>query len=531
MASCGSQRNWFVHWMSIIGIGVGGVALILAVFVMRREGQWVHPRNLDAREAFSEGTIGTELLPLPVAAVLGDLVADRRHFAPLGPDAGDWIEQFGFLRADGTGGSGLPHGFTLSNYRPRSGAPSPVPFVGIGCATCHTSEIIRSDGSRFLVTGTGNASLNLFAWLDAVQAALLEKRDGAYIVTVDSIVAAYEKRSDRKLDFAEKQMTRLWLKEFRETLESGLPRFDDPFGHGQSLAPRVTPTGPGRTQPFRTLVRGVLNRPGNDMHVYTKIAAVYHEEWQEWAQVDGGVRGLNHRSALAVLAAGATLQNMQVPEIRSNIEKATDFIRTLSGPRFVEVFPETRLDVEAAARGERHYLEHCAKCHGRPGAGGAWLKGGRFGEVVPVAEIGTDPERVSFRHLDELPEKIYAYFPEKHPFKLQRDDIRTTGGYINKPLDSAFTRAPYLHNASVLTLAELINLKKRRTTFYRGRNMYDTVGVGLRSPDQPDAEHYFRFDTSVAGNSNAGHDYPWPYQAPDWNAAALRDLLEFLKTL
>jgi hypothetical protein len=56
-------------------------------------------------------------------------------------------------------------------------------------------------------------------------------------------------------------------------------------------------------------------------------------------------------------------------------------------------------------------------------------------------------------------------------------------GYVNAPMDGMFLRAPYLHNASVLTLAELINLKKRRDVFYRGHNGYDPIDVGYRSPE------------------------------------------------
>ena len=105
-----------------------------------------------------------------------------------------------------------------------------------------------------------------------------------------------------------------------------------------------------------------------------------------------------------------------------------------------------------------------------------------------------------------------------------------TRGYIAAPIESVFARAPYLHNASVLTLAELINLEPRRDVFYRGRNLYDPVAVGFVSPSAPDALRYFEFDTSRPGNSNAGHDYPWPYDSPDRDEAQLRDLLEFLRS-
>ena len=88
-----------------------------------------------------------------------------------------------------------------------------------------------------------------------------------------------------------------------------------------------------------------------------------------------------------------------------------------------------------------------------------------------------------------------------------------------------------MHNGSILTLAELINLKPRRDVFYRGNDLYDPIDVGLRGSDEPSARYYYQFDTRLQGNSNKGHDYPWPYKGRGWDENALTDLLEFLKTL
>jgi hypothetical protein len=177
----------------------------------------------------------------------------------------------------------------------------------------------------------------------------------------------------------------------------------------------------------------------------------------------------------------------------------------------------------------------CNACHGHP-ENGVWVAGDLQGAVIPWEEIKTDPERVTYRYYYRVPDRLASFFPPNHPFAFKREDLRpgpagTTKGYINAPIDSAFSRAPYLHNASVLTLAELINLRPRRAVFYRGRNSYDPVDVGLSTPDSPDAAHYFRLDTTLRGNSNKGHDYPWPYGSARWNREQLGDLLEYLKTL
>jgi hypothetical protein len=169
-----------------------------------------------------------------------------------------------------------------------------------------------------------------------------------------------------------------------------------------------------------------------------------------------------------------------------------------------------------------------------------WTNGPKTNEVVPLTEIKTDGERVEFRHYGELGDRLFALFPSKHPFHFSRDQIRpapgqennqSLRGYVNSPMDGIFLRAPYLHNASVLTLAELINLKKRRDVFYRGHNRYDVADVGFLSPDAPNREDYFKFDMAVTGNSNKGHDYPWAYDDPKRDVGDLTALLEYLKTL
>jgi hypothetical protein len=60
---------------------------------------------------------------------------------------------------------GLPIGFAVSNYRPGSGAPSPVAFVGFSCALCHSTRVRESDtDAGRIIYGPGSISLNLFAW-------------------------------------------------------------------------------------------------------------------------------------------------------------------------------------------------------------------------------------------------------------------------------------------------------------------------------------------------------------------------------
>jgi hypothetical protein len=324
--------TWVLRALCLLAI-VASAALLAATayLIQGREKTWLPsptPRageTADQRNlrAFFQGTIGTEVVPLPVLKVLPEICdfPDGRpsHFYPFGKAAGCWVEQFGFLPSTLSSelippdprAKDLPLGFTVSNYRPKSGAPSPVLFVGLACATCHTTRI-----NGKLVVGTGITSLNLFAWIDAFQAALRDER-----VTYHAVLTAYERNPDNPpLSLEEKGMIWLWLNGARAKQAEDVTKYDEPWGNGLSMLATSVPTGPCRTQPFRTLVRTLLQRPGADLKVYTKIAAVYQEGMDEWGQFDGGIHGLYPRSAGAALAAGATPQNLSLPEIADNVK-------------------------------------------------------------------------------------------------------------------------------------------------------------------------------------------------------------------
>ena len=113
------------------------------------EKSWTTKEPSTPHEYFLYGSTGTELMPLVVFQILPTLFPDQ--FQPDGKDKGDWIDQFGFVRGEPGVNEGLPLGINVSNYRPKSGAPSPVAFIGFNCAACHTARIRRSDNDDGLV--------------------------------------------------------------------------------------------------------------------------------------------------------------------------------------------------------------------------------------------------------------------------------------------------------------------------------------------------------------------------------------------
>jgi hypothetical protein len=527
------------RWFRPIQITAIILAIILLVatfgFVIW-ESTWVKTENRTLEQSFLYGMMGTEIMPLPVLQILPDLFPDQ--FQPAGAEAGDWVQQFGFNPGTPGVNEGLPLGFSLTNYRPKSGSPSPTQFVGVSCALCHSSIIKTSDSDPgVLVKGMGNVSLNFIAWVDAVRTIVLDEKR----MTPTTIATAYEAKYHKSLSLPDQLMIRVWLSTSRSLAKANVPKVDEPFSGEQLRDVTLMPNGPSRTQPFRNLIRSIMNRPATADKGYSKFPVLYDQKDHHWGQFDGSVGNQLTRSVLAAIATGATIDNLQIPDVATTVTKSIEYTLDLKGPKYLEVFPDATIDFTKAKRGEVVYGQHCSSCHGFSGKDSNWVKGDLQGEIIPIEDIKTDAERLNFRYYDVLADSLYTAFPKNHPLKQhplqpKREDLRPgplghTKGYINSPIESAFSHAPYLHNGSVSTLAELINLKPRRDVFYRGSNLYDSVDIGLVAPEQPDAKRYFKFDTHATGNSNQGHDYPWVYQGEGWDQKALEDLLEYLKTI
>jgi hypothetical protein len=514
-----------IRGLQIVAVVLTAVFLAAAVGFVILEKTWTGPEPTTPEQYFLYGSTGTELMPLPVFQVLPDLFPDQ--FQPAGKSAGDWIDQFGFIRGKEGVNEGLPLGINVSYHRPKSGAPTPVPFVGFNCAACHTARIRRSlAGDGPVIYGMGNPAIDLVAFGEAVKTSLLDEKR----LTLPIIASAYEAKYHKSLGVLDRLLIYVWLTGARKEIQAELPLRDWPRGGPELRNSSVLPSGPGRNEPMKETIRFLIDRTPSPDGGSSEIPSLYHQERREWAQYDGSVRDPLTRNSLAALGVGASVYNLRLPPLFHTLQQSYVYLKGLDGPRYTEIFSDQKIDAARAQRGRDVYIRYCGDCHGRPD-GNDWRKGKRQGDVVPPQEVGTDDARVAFRYYNESAQLIFDFFPDGHPLKPPRSDIRAGHGFINSPIEAAFSRAPYLHNGSIATLAELINLKPRRSVFYRGSNLYDPVDVGLLVPRQPETKNYFRYDTEVYGNGNRGHDYPWPYKGKGWNENELKDLLEHLKTL
>jgi len=102
------------------------------------------------------------------------------------------------------------------------------------------------------------------------------------------------------------------------------------------------------------------------------------------------------------------------------------------------------------------------------------------------------------------------------------EPARITFAYKGRPLNGIWATAPYLHNGSVPNLDELLKPAARRVKKFKiGSREFDPIHCGLRS-DQGD----FEFDTSLPGNSNAGHEYDKEFTDDE-----RLQLIEYMKSL
>lgn len=105
---------------------------------------------------------------------------------------------------------------------------------------------------------------------------------------------------------------------------------------------------------------------------------------------------------------------------------------------------------------------------------------------------------------------------------VQVQGATATPGYKARPLNGVWATAPYLHNGSVATLAELLKpVSKRKKLFHVGSLEFDLKNVGFVDDPQ-----FPVFDTAVEGNRNTGHEF-----GINLSRREKTDLIEYIKSL
>jgi hypothetical protein len=438
----------------------------------------------DITEHFKYGSIGTEDgvgLPYWIWRVLPQVFEDK---LPKRPGVG--YERIGFMSEPDRPPHSRPIG---TSYK-----PSRFARVGLNCATCHVGSYRDTPSSpRQIVAGMPANQMDLQGYANFLTACAQDPR-----FNYSTIMAAIRKENP-ELGWFDRFLYRFVI---RATKNGILDRARE-----NAWFNTRPPQGPGRVDTFNPY-KVLLKVPLDDTVGTADLPSLWNQRIRKgmWLHWDGNNNAVEERNKSAAIGAGATPDSLDL-ESMARIE---EWVLDLRPPSY----PASRINSTLAATGAGIYKQACASCHATDGAS--------IGTVTDISDIKTDDQRL--QSFNAALSTRMNTIGEGKPWRFSH--FRKTNGYANMPLDGVWLRAPYLHNGSVPDLRSLLFLEERPVTFYRAYDVYDWNRVGFVSSG-PDAERDgVRFDTTLKGNSNAGHLYGTTLPVPERLA-----LIEYLKTL
>ena len=384
------------------------------------------------------------------------------------------------------------------------------PRVAINCAMCHVTRIRTSVSSpQMLVTGGTSNTTSPQQYLRFLLACASDPRFTADVILGEIAknhkLSTYEQLIYRFVIIPQTRTALLQVKD-RESWMDKNPDWQR-----------------GRIDPFNPVKFRYLKQPIDGTIGNSKMMPLWNLGPREGANRAFHWDGLNTTLREVVISSavgdGTALKwadrdiarwDNTDGQNRSSLRRIQDYIARLQPPKY-----PLPIDAALSARGAAVYKTECASCHAPDGQ--------RTGTVIPLDEVGTDRHRLDMWTKGAA--DAYNGHTANYSWKLTH--FQKTAGYLSPPLDGLWLRAPYLHNGSVPTLADLLSPPGQRPTqFWRGYDLLDSVKVGFVS-DGPGAEAMqSHFDTNRPGNGNGGHTWGTTLSADDKRA-----LVEYMKTL
>lgn len=487
--------------IAVIGVGVTAAGLAL-LWRFTRDST---PYFASPVEHFKYGSIGAEPesgLPYGIWRALPRLFPE--HFA-----SRDDYAAFGFLyESDARGRKGdLPIGIARREF-------TGVDLVWFNCAVCHAGTWRASaDQPPQIVAGMPSNNLDLGRFIRFLLEAGADERLAPHNLLPAMAAAGVE------LDWLDRLIYRYYvIPQVREGLIERRSRL-------LALLDLQPEWGPGRVDtfnpykvsfgPWRAPAMSQAERIGT-----SDFPAIFHQRPREGMQLhwDGNNTSLAERNLSAALGAGVTPETVD----HAAVERVADWLLDIAPPASPH-----RPAPDAVARGRAVFMTQCAGCHGHQGESSYVFAGAKLGTVEPNTGLGTDPGRLHSYTTDFRQWQRAELFKDT-PYAFRH--FTKTDGYANLPLDGLWLRAPYLHNGSVPTLADLLEPPERRpAAFVRGLDAVDPERGGFAAPACTPGVPVSRglcFNTSQPGNGHQGHLYGTDLPAAD-KAALLAYLLTF----
>lgn len=446
------------------------------------DGPWT-----SAEERFKYGSIGAESeagLPYWIWVVL------PRVFPDLLPrNAQGGYAAFGIPWEEG---HEMPIGFTKKTIG--------FPRVANNCAICHaTSYRTKPNETPKVVAAGPNHTADIQALLRFLTNCAKDPRFNG-----DTLMAEIDGHAQMTW-FDRMAYKYLIIPQTRKALLERAPRF------GWMDRPHWPDWGIGRDDPMNLTKYFMTDLPWDDTIGTADFPSIWNFHARaktltlNWGGETQTLRSVIIDSALGLQAKPATV-----------VQHATwieNFLVAKHPPKYP--FP---VDQALADKGKSIYDRDCRSCHG-------FGEGTRLGQIIPLAEVGTDNNRLITWTAEAA--KIANQAVARLGIERQPITKPSVDGYQAVPLDGIWLRAPYLHNGSVADLTDLLETPdKRAKVFYRGYDVYDPTRMGFDTRSAEAQRLGCKVDIGVKGNGNQGHLYGTGLPAADKKA-----LIEYLKTM
>ena len=374
-----------------------------------------------------------------------------------------------------------------------------VPRAGLNCAVCHTSVYRKTtkEAEPTVVLGGSSQGFDVLGYQRFLFEAAGDPR-----FTADIILDEIGKAGGEFSWFENLLYRYLIIPGTKDALLDNKEDWNWTYTNPE--------WGPGRIDPFNPVKFGLLEQPLDSTIGTSDMLSIWNLKIRDgmvfhWEGLNSSLREVVLSSAIG---DGATASSLDL-DVMARIQ---EFLEKMPPPSF-----PFDIDDSLAGAGQAVFSQHCAMCHA-PGQG-------RTGQVIPIAEIGTDRHR-----LDMWGSKDAAAYNEKFKdYEWRFTSFLDIDGYAAVPLDGVWSRAPYLHNGSVPSLRDLLDPPEERPkAFYRGYDVCDPESVGFIydvAEDPQTGITFFEFDTTLPGNSNEGHIYGTELSPKDKDS-----LIEYLKT-
>lgn len=369
--------------------------------------------------------------------------------------------------------------------------------VGINCATCHVATYRISPGDApTVVPGGPSARMDIQRYQRFLTTAAASPK-----FTADTLIPAMQAAGG--LSFFEEMA-------YRFVLIPGAKAELAKARERNAWMDRNPDWGPGRIDPFNPVKFGNLQQAvdttiGNSDMMPNWNLAPRDGHPLHWDGLNTSVREVILSSALGDGTPPEALDLASMAALQR-------YLSDLQPPPY-----PLPVDTARATLGRAVFQSRCSACHAPASE--------RPPGLHPASAIGVDEHRL--RMWEQKDADAYNQRYRDYPWRLQR--FQNVDAYLAPPLDGLWLRAPYLHNGSVPTIADLLNpVSQRPRVFYRGSDILDPVRLGFehtRDRDPATGLPNFRYDTSLPGNSNQGHEHGIDL-SPDDKLA----LIEYLKT-